>query len=577
MIACARDARAAHVRVHGSAKLTAEVQRGSPVTIAGTLTDDTGAPLAGEPVLVSVAREADPDDVAVKRAMREAKPCSGQDLVPLSFDAMARRTDDAGRFCVTLLLPQDRFRLRVSWQGDKGSLIDGAKLEQPFDLTRVPLRLAFDPEVHTLLLDGKTTQLEAVATTDEDGALKPAGGRILKLRTENGQELTQMPTNVSGRARFVVPTSRLGPPGHGELRLSFEGDAVTSFADLRVEVDRQAHAELRLAEPIAAGNTEEGVPAAFDVVTREGAAVPEGSVEVRLGDVVVGAAPVVSGRARVMLTFASSVLGSQPGGALGTDVRARYVPISPYYLAPSDITVKVPPSSASPWRRAPLAALAIAVLALLVLGRWRRPALLAKEPKKEDAEPLGLPRMDVVRPVQHARIGWMGEIIDAHESTPVAGAEVKIERADFRGRTAVATTRADAAGRFKLGWVEIAPGDELVVEGPLHSALRRAVPAEGELRVAIVSRKRAILASLVSWARAKGGAYAGKLEPTPGLIRRLAQNDYRTARWADAVEKGAFDAVTIDRAAEESIEGMRPDAAGNAVPDPKGTDQTSGR
>jgi hypothetical protein len=563
------DARAARVRVHGAAKLTAEVQRGTPVTIAGTLTDDTGAPLAGERVLVSVARESDPEDVAVKRAMFDAKPCSGQDLVPSSSDTMARRTDEAGRFCVTLLLPQDRFRLRVSWPGDK--LIDAAKLESQFDLTRAQLRLAFDPELHSLLLDTKTTQLEAIATTDDDGTLRPASGRILKLHTETGQELAQQPTNNSGRARFIVPTTRLGPPGHGELRLSFEGDTTTAIAETRVEIDRQAHAELRLSDPVAQGNTEEGVAAVFDVITREGAAVPEGTVEVRMGDVVVGAAPVVAGRAHVTLTFAST------GGAQPTDVRARYVPISPFYLPPSDITVKVPPSSASPWRRAPLAALAVIVLAVLVLGRWRRPALLAKEPKKEDAEPLGQPRMDVVRSVQHARIGWSGVIIDAHENAPVAGAEAKIERSGFHGRTAIAATRADAAGRFKLAWIDVAPGDELVCEGPLHSPLRRPVPPEGELRIALVSRKRAILASLVAWARARGGAYAGKPEPTPGLVRRVAQNDYRTARWADAVERGAFDAVTVDRAAEESIEAMRPDSPVAARPDPKGNDQTSGR
>jgi hypothetical protein len=124
--------------------------------------------------------------------------------------------------------------------------------------------------------------------------------------------------------------------------------------------------------------------------------------------------------------------------------------------------------------------------------------------------------------------------------------------------------------------VELAPGDELVVSGPLHTELPGPVPPEGELRIALVLRKRAVLAKLVAWARARGGAYDAKPEPTPGLVRRLASHDYRTARWADAVERAAFDVGTVDRAKEREIDALRPDApdagpsaGGSAGPGPQ--------
>lgn len=551
-----RPAHAARVRIHGTAKLTVEVLRGAPTTITGILRDDTGAPLAGERVSLSVQRDSDPADANVRKAMRDAKRCSGNELVPIDEDGMVPRTDDAGRFCVSLMLVADGYRLRAAYAGDK--LTDGVKLDLPVDLRRARLRLAFDPELHGIALEAKTTTLEATATTDENGILEPAPGKQIVLSTETGTELARESTNISGRARFVVDTSRLGPPGKGELRLMFVGDSDTSPADARSEVDRVAPVELALASPVPEGATDEGVPATIDVTTVASGPVPEGSVEARLGDVVVGMAPVASGRARLLLTFASH--GSSP-----VEVHVRYVPVSPFYRAQSRLIVKVTPGTGSLWRRAPLVLLAVVVAGFLILFRRReRQAPKVASTKKEELGPVGQARLDVLKPVQFARNGWTGEVVDAHEGTPVSGAEIRIERPSFQSRLTVAQARADGAGRFKLAFVETQPGDELVVSGSLHSELPSEVPPQGELRIALVLRKRAILASLVKWARARGGAYDSKPEPTPGLVRRLASHDYRTARWADAVERGAFDAGTVDRAKEREIEALRPDS-----PDPK--------
>jgi len=239
--------------------------------------------------------------------------------------------------------------------------------------------------------------------------------------------------------------------------------------------------------------------------------------------------------------------------------------VSPFYRAQQRLIVKVTPGSGSLWRRALLALLLVVVAGFMMLfRRQRRQPPKAASAKKEELGPVGHARLDVVKPVQYARTGWTGEVVDAHDGTPVSGAEIRIERPSFQSRLPIASTRADGSGRFKLSFVDTQPGDELIVSGSLHSDLPAPVPPEGELRIALMLRKRAILANLVKWARAKGGAYDSKPEPTPGLVRRLASHDYRTARWADAVERGAFDAVTVDRAKEREIEALRPDS-----PEPK--------
>jgi hypothetical protein len=157
--------------------------------------------------------------------------------------------------------------------------------------------------------------------------------------------------------------------------------------------------------------------------------------------------------------------------------------------------------------------------------------------------------------------GWTGRVIDAHEGVAISEARVVIERAGFEGVAVVASTFTDREGRFTLPATDpLGAGGEprLVIEAPLHSALHQRLPPSGELKIALVSRKRKILERLVEWARQRGRPFDARPEATPGHVKRAAADGTKTAAWADAVERAAYAPGGVDARAEEEIEKLKP-------------------
>jgi hypothetical protein len=178
---------------------------------------------------------------------------------------------------------------------------------------------------------------------------------------------------------------------------------------------------------------------------------------------------------------------------------------------------------------------------------------------KADVERVGKPRLDVVRPAERGEVGWRGTVVDAHEGTAVRGARIWVERGTFDGRSVLASVAADADGAFELPAIEGIVGDEqMAVEAPLHARLVQPLPAPGVLSIALLLRRRALLARLVGWARKRGRPFDVKPEPTPGHVRRAAADDLQTARWADAVERAVFGGGDVDARMEGEIERMAP-------------------
>src|SRR5690606_10572300 len=104
--------------------------------------------------------------------------------------------------------------------------------------------------------------------------------------------------------------------------------------------------------------------------------------------------------------------------------------------------------------------------------------------------------------------GWRGRVIDAHDGAPIAGAEIVVHRPTFEGDGVVARAVASADGTFVVepGATEVTDAT-LRVDGPLHAVLEQPLPAAGELRIALVTRRRALLERLVRWARARGSPW----------------------------------------------------------------------
>ncbi len=573
------------IRVRGAAKLSARAVRDqtqgvNELVLSGNLTDDAGQPLALQSVTVRVTREADAHDPKVAEAMRGARGCDraadgggagapqpkrgpsswGVRVTgPTDAPDVIVVTDEEGRFCFRARIDPDRYKATLVYAPQPGSpsaLVDAVDREIAFDLSRRSLALRFDPTPHIVQLDTPRTTIEAIAILDDDSNPRVAPGLPIVLSNEK-EELGRAITDGSGRARFVLAGSKLGPPGPGELHVAFNapGGEIAN-ASQNEEVERHVKVGVRVPAAdkgeLSPGVPEDGIPLTCEVSSSVGP-LGEGSVEARVGEVVVGAAPVERGIARLTLTFAA-----QGNEAL---VRLRYVPASPWYEPLGEPTIHVPIRGPSLLSKAPILIAGLAVLAFFLVGRVsgqkNKPDPLPA--KIEASEREGKPRLEVVRKADRGQDGWTGRVIDAHEGTPIAHARVWIERGTFEGR-AVASAETDAQGRFVLPHVGGPSGDESInAEARLHSRFTQDLPPPGEVAIQLAERRRALLARLVKWAKRRGPPFDVRPEPTPGHVRRAASGDFSTARWADAIERAVFGPGDVDARTELEVERLAPE------------------
>ncbi len=580
------------IRVRGAGKINARASRDqshgvNELVLTGSLSDDAGQPLALQSVTIRVTRDADAHDPKVAEGLRAARGCdrptTGGTRGPAAWGVRTSGptdaphvivvTDDEGRFCFRAPLDPDRYRAHLSWSGaakptpanPTANLVDAVEREIAFDLSRRALVLRFDPTPRVISLDAPKSTFEAVAIVDDDATPRVAPALSLVLGNEK-DELGRALTDSSGRARFTIDATKLGPPGPGELRVSFDGDAENAKSLHVEEVERQVKVLVKV--PAAEKGElkpqvpEDGIPLLAEITSAAGP-VAEGAIEARVGDVVVGAAPVERGIARLTLTFT----------AQGTEalVRLRYVPSSPWYVPLSEPTVHVPIRGPGLLSKAPILLTGIAVLAFFLVGRVsaNRAKVEPAPPKEAAEENEGKPRIDVVRAAARGETGHRGRVVDAHEGTPIANARVWIERGTFEGRSVLASVATDRKGLFQLPHVSGLVGDEQIgAEAPLHARYLQPLPAPGELSIALALRRRAVLARLVKWAKKKGPPFDTRPEPTPGHVRKAASEDFSTARWADAVEKAVFGPNEVDARAEREIEKMEPPAVEGRPPRP---------
>jgi hypothetical protein len=444
-------------------------------------------------------------------------------------------------------------------------LLAGSSAEVAIDPNRAEVRLALDPAPHPpqiLWVEDGATVVGAVASVD-DPDVSPEG-LVLQLADER-TILGSGTTDARGAAKIVIPEGRLGAPGAGTLHLTFAGDAKHTKAARDIPCERRARVVVAAVETDARGNAradevEDGIKVDIAVRTVGGLSVPTGSVEGLSLGTVVGAAPVEAGRAR--LTIPATV---NAGGGEATPLTVRYVPAVPWYVAGSPAVLSLGPPHTLFARRILVVAVGLALFAWFFLSRSRFLALIqAGVARAGRSEPDSKPPIEVVEAHKDARTTWEGVVRDAHEGTVLSGATVALERHAF-GRTEVlATTTSDPSGGFVLHAPRAEAGDHLAVEAPLHSRVTQPAPPFGVVRVALVSRRRAIVARILEWARRKGARF--EPEPTPGQVKRALARDAATARWAEAVEEGAFGSAEVDARVEAEIDRLGHEIDGERRP-----------
>jgi hypothetical protein len=558
----------ARIHLHGSARIDAHAARaGGKLSLSGTVLDDAARAIPGARVALRITAPASETAVVLANAAPAACSDGAEPPAMEGSSTLLLATDDAARFCVRLLLPTDRYVAHLESRQAMGGLVDAARLDVPVDLALAPVTLHFDPEPSALSLDDEGASFEVVASTEDDGVTTAAAGLPLSLSNEAGATLGTAATNASGRAHFALDAARLGAPGRGELRVVFAGATFAAAATHVAQVERRTRVELGAPEAsdgqLPPGSPEDGIPVRVVVTPRCAkrgcAGVPTGTVEARVGDgnAMAGAAPLEAGEARLVVTFAMPP-------AEATPVRLRYVPDAPWFPPAGELSVVQPLRAPSPWRKVPL------MLAGLVALGW---LALARMPRRKPAEPRASRPPRTIRPEAGVELvragargqGWSGTLRDAHDGTAIAGARVAIERRGFERIEAACHAFTDDKGAFVLAPVEARPGDELVAEGALYAEVRRPLPEAGELHVALVLRKRALIDRLVAWARLRGSPFDAKPEPTPGHVRRAASTEFAVARWADAIERAAYGGQVVDAQAQAEVERLAPEGARDAA------------
>lgn len=567
------------LQIRGSTRIEAHGQRTARgLTVTGRVVDDAGVPAAGLEVDVTVARSRAPQgplnlegtpehcapDAPVPRLDGGMGGAVARPLVASGNGVLRVTTDPQGAFCLRVPLPVDEYVVHLHTRGT--NLMEGSALDVKIDLALRPVSIDMNPRPQTLLVDDGQVTLSAVLRVEDEAGTQPAANVVVALANEEGP-ITTATTSATGRVEWRVDSARLGAPGPGEIRVSYAGGDGAGAASLAFPVERHQRVDL-FAGDLKGDRTgpmtpEEG--AAVQIVakprlSREGARPPSGSVVALVGETVVGASPLAGGEATVVATFL------RPAGGGDATVRYRYAPDAPWNEASADLTVLMPMKAPSPWQSVPVFLAGAGILAWLALGRVRRVQRLHTDAKTHRPEG---PIRATVEVVREARSDgeWSGVVVDAHDDQPVGGARVVLERAAFDGVTVLASTSSAADGTFRLSppAAPLQESDVFVAEAPYHAALRKRVPPRGELRVALVLRKRAVLDAFVAWAKRRGRPFDARPEPTPAHVRRVAGNDFATARWADALERAAFGPEPMDGAAEGALDALKPAAVAGGV------------
>jgi hypothetical protein len=537
------------VRIRGTSRIEAmATPRADGIQVEGRLVDDAGNPIDRAPVRVALdhgGRSATP--------LPPAAPCPALAPPTTRGEQYVVRTDAVGRFCLRIPRGDLARRVRLRFNGDRYH--DASAIEQvSVDAFRRALELEFFPAPRYLALEKETHDVWVRARVrPPDPHDEPLQLQLLHTARGGSAELVDSTSARSDeRVRFSVETSRLSRPGPGVLTVRFAGSNSVQAATHDAVVETTAVVVLSLASDRSAGDPKQGIVIPVAVGSTRGA-VPSGVVEALVGGRSVGSSAVRAGAAQVTARFDAS----RGDHAL---VTLRYLPNEPWWRPGEPLETTLELTRPGPWRRWPWA-LAVIAIALWVMRSWARPKRTQREQLEQPVEaPTG--RAEVVFIERGPeRGGWRGIVVDAHDGTPVDRARVRILVPSFTGSGIAAVTLTNAEGRFQLDHVDTpGEGSRLQVSAMWHAELNRDLPPAGSVSVSLITRRRALLDSLVEWARHLGRPWAGRREPTPGQVARVAavRRSNEVREWAEAVERAAFGPEAVDETREKAIRASEP-------------------
>lgn len=550
-------AHADRIRIRGAAALEATAAADeSGFELRGNVRDDAGRPLGPAHVRVRLAH-------ATGNTLTRLPPATSCFPSPEVHqqrgfsdvsDEYVIDTDGAGAFCARFGAPDQLGALELQVAATRD--YEGTSLRVTLDASRRAISLLFAPEPQALQLEQKA-QLVAVDTRVVP-PLPPVQHELPLVLSiagrgspSNPRELARTMVRAGELARFEFSSDLLGDPGPALLTVTYAGSTTLAANSRTLPLLKTARVRLSLPEKLPKVDAGSGFELVVNASSLRGA-VNQGSVEVLINGAPVGAAPVIAGKARVVAEFETSETAPVP-------ISVRYLPGAPWLLADRPLETQLAVAPRSPLRQLPWLMGALAVALWMARG-WRRPPRLER-PVERAPEPTGRASVEIVE-VGADRSGWRGRVVDAHEGAAVARARVAVMSPTFVGDGVVATTETDADGAFALEFAEAlrAEGIRLRVTAQWHATLERPLPPQGQFVVQLVSRRRALLDLLVSWARQRGRPWTDPIEPTPAQIAQVARSQANVAaeRWALEVEQAAYGVAPPDETREQNIRQREP-------------------
>lgn len=521
----ARGGFAQPLRVTGRAVLSGTLSAvDDGIAVRASLRDEAGRPLGAARVTLRAFEG--------KKPILPLIPAACPDAAPPPPGAAALLTNDAGDACAILPVASAE-RVLLSYR-DPRHLLKNAPISLRLDRSRRAVRLRFAPRPNHLNLDRTQTTISVAADIAPESpplndpllvelSLKEPGGKALAL--------AQLPIRPGDRGDFVIQAEQLGSPGPAELSAAFSGSAEAQPETRSIRVSRVVTAELALDVEPSEVSPEDGFELRVSVASTAGV-VPTGTVEAQLSQRTVGIATVANGVATIQIHY-------ERAGATSPPLTLRYLPDAPWYRSGSPLSVNLKLKPPSRLRQLPWIA-AVLLAALWVLSAWRRPPRRATKASVHAKPPAGRPLLELLEPSPTGK-GWSGTVVDAHDGSAIAGAQLALVEPGFEKVRVLASTRTDEAGRFELAEPsDPGAGMRLEVAALWHSSLVRAAPRRGQIVVQLVHRRRALLSRLVHWAKSRGWRKHG--DPTPGLLARTAHEKNRedVAQWARLVERAAY-------------------------------------
>ncbi|HKO46224.1 MAG TPA: carboxypeptidase-like regulatory domain-containing protein [Polyangiaceae bacterium] len=507
------------------------------------LLDDAGRAVPGGILQIKLLNGAPP---------LSARECRSRSTLLVNANgAYSARSNGAGALCVHFDGTPERAEFELSFVDGDGLYAATSRKVVADSATR-SVQIAFAPAPSVLALE-RESQILTLATRPVPALLpsEPLELLSISLRMKRDGQATQAlgvaSVEIGSNIEFRVPSRLLGAPGPIELSAEFAGSNTTRTARTLTRATTTALVELSLAEPIPASHPESGVRVRVRVHSVAGA-VPSGSVEARSGGSSLGSARVSGGLAELNVQLEESAAKSRP-------LELRYAPDSPWWLAGPELSVAIPVLPPSPWRRIAWIAAVVILGSWLLLG-WQRPRRLERRLSSLVTRHSVRVPVDVIE-VGDLRSGWRGQVVDAHDGTPIAGATVLVRLPAFDASGVLRSANTDSQGGFTLESAEPAgPGAALEVRAPLHSPLAAPMPPPGTLVLSLTSRRRSLLRRFVEWAVHDGG-WERHGEATPGEVaRRTDRSDVAT--WANALDEAAFGPEPLSEAKEQAVLGQEP-------------------